>query len=284
MYQTTLKDSVSVSGIGLHTGANSTVALHPGIPGRGILFKLGDGEPFWATIAQVENSYLATTLKAPDGKRVMTVEHLLAALYGYGVNSCLIEVEGPEIPASDGSALTFVEAIESVGVTTSARTQFGKRILKPVRVSDGDRWATLVPSEAMCLELSIEIEFNHPMIGRQTFSGSVERSTFLSEIASARTFGFGQHASALHAEGRALGANENNTLVLDDDGLLPGQILHSADEFVRHKALDALGDIALAGHPLLGRYEAYMPGHSLNHLLLTALAADHTAWEYANPE
>jgi UDP-3-O-[3-hydroxymyristoyl] N-acetylglucosamine deacetylase len=206
-----------------------------------------------------------------------TAEHILAALSGLGVDNAFIEIDGPEVPIMDGSAAPFVAAIEQVGIATLPAARRYIRILKPVRVGSGDSFGELRPYPRG-LRLEIEIAFDNPLIGRQAVAFDVTPESFRKEVARARTFGFMHDVAKLWSAGYALGATFDNTVVVSEGRVLNAEGLRFADEFVRHKALDAIGDLALAGLPLIGAYRSLRGGHKLNHAVLCALMADPTAW------
>ena len=206
-----------------------------------------------------------------------TAEHLLAALRGLGVDNAIIEIDGPEVPIMDGSAAAFVDAIDQAGLTMRALPRRYIEVIKPVRVAKDEAHGELLPYDHG-FRIEAEIDFDHPLIGRQALALDIEPETFRREIARARTFGFMKDVSKLWSAGYALGASFDNTLVVTDDRVLNPEGLRFADEFVRHKVLDAIGDLALAGQPLLATYRTVRGGHKLNHAVLSALMADRSAW------
>jgi UDP-3-O-[3-hydroxymyristoyl] N-acetylglucosamine deacetylase len=280
--QTTLRTSASVSGVGVHSGAPATLNMLPAEANTGIVFvRLGtNGRPdreIRADFRAVTATEFATVIGDAEGPLCSTAEHVLAALTGLGVDNAVIEIDGPEVPIMDGSSAPFVAAIDQAGVATlSAQRRFTK-VLKPVRVAQGDSYGELLPY-ASGFRLDVEIDFNHPLIGRQSIGVDVDPSSFRNEIARARTFGFMRDVSKLWNAGYALGASFENTLVITEDRVLNPEGLRFADEFVRHKALDAIGDLSLAGAPLLCAYRSVRGGHSLNHAVISALMADKSAW------
>jgi len=280
--QTTLRDQVAVSGIGVHSGSPVTLTLHPADDDTGILFQRvsADGSverEIRADVRAVTATEFATVLGDAQGPLCSTAEHLLAALRGLGVDNVVVEIDGPEVPIMDGSAAPFVDAIDQAGLTARALPRRYIEVLKPVRVSKDGAHGELRPYEHG-FRVEAEIEFDHPLIRRQTLSLDVEAETFRREIARARTFGFMKDVAKLWGAGYALGASFDNTLVVTEDRVLNPEGLRFADEFVRHKILDAIGDLALAGQPLLGAYRTVRGGHKLNHAVLSALMADPTAW------
>jgi UDP-3-O-[3-hydroxymyristoyl] N-acetylglucosamine deacetylase len=280
--QTTLRDDASVTGIGVHSGLPVTLTIHPADANSGITFlRTGiEGCPdreVRADVRAVTATEFATVLGDAEGPLCSTAEHVLAALSGLGVDNAMIEIDGPEVPIMDGSAAAFVAAIEQAGIVTLGAPRRYIQILKPVRVAKGDCFGELRP-HPHGFRLEIEIAFNHALIGRQSIAFDLTPDSFRKEVARARTFGFMQDVSRLWSAGYALGATFDNTLVVSDDRVLNAEGLRFADEFVRHKALDAIGDLALAGAPLIGAYHSIRGGHKLNHAVLCALMADPTAW------
>jgi len=286
--QTTLREQVAVSGIGVHSGWPATVTLHPAQADTGIVFvRCGaNGEKdreLPANFRSVTATEFATVLGDKSGPAVSTTEHVLAALYGLGIDNAIVEVDGPEIPIMDGSVAAFVAAIDCAGiVATSARRRYIK-VLKPVRVSANGCSGELRP-HPRGLRIETEIDFDHPSIGRQKFTLDLEPQAFRRELARARTFGFMRDVTKLWNAGYALGASFENTVVIAEDRVLNADGVRFPDEFVRHKAVDALGDLALAGAPLIGAYRSVRGGHKLNHAVVTALMNDPTAWSYTELE
>jgi UDP-3-O-[3-hydroxymyristoyl] N-acetylglucosamine deacetylase len=282
--QTTLREPVAIAGIGVHSGSPVTLTLHPAEADTGIVFlRCGtDGQAdreFAADFRAVTATEFATVLGDGSGPAVSTTEHILAALRGLGVDNAVVDIDGPEVPIMDGSAAPFVAAIDQVGVTTVAAPRRYIQVLKPVRVSCNDCYGELRP-HLRGLRVETEIEFDHPLIGRQSLAIDVEPDAFRRELARARTFGFMSDVAKLWSAGYALGASLENTVVVAESRVLNAEGLRYADEFVRHKAVDAIGDLALAGAPLLGAYRSVRGGHKLNHAVVTALMADPGAWAY----
>jgi len=287
--QTTLREQVSIAGIGVHTGSPVAVTLHPAEADTGVVFwRIGiDGQKdreLSANFRSVTASEFATVLGDRNGPAVSTTEHVLAALFGLGIDNAIVEVDGPEVPIMDGSAAPFVDAIDQAGVTTmSARRRYIK-VLKPVRVNADDGCYGELRPHLRGLRIETEIEFNHPLIGRQQFALDVEPNLFRRELARARTFGFMRDVTKLWSAGYALGASFENTVVIAAERILNAEGMRFPDEFVRHKAVDAIGDLALAGAPLMGAYRSVRGGHKLNHAVVTALMADPSAWTYGELE
>jgi UDP-3-O-[3-hydroxymyristoyl] N-acetylglucosamine deacetylase len=279
--QTTLNEQASLTGVGVHSGLPVTLTINPADADTGIIFVRTDPEggdrEARADYRGVIATELATVLGDKSGPLVSTAEHVLAALTGLGVDNAIIEVDGPEVPIMDGSASDFVTAIERAGIATlSARRKFIE-ILKPVRVAVGQSYAEFRPY-SRGFRLEVEVEFNHPLIGRQQIATDIEPDTFRRELARARTFGFMRDVSKMWSAGYALGATFENTLVVSENRVLNPEGLRYPDEFVRHKAMDAVGDLSLAGAPLLGAYRSVRGGHKINHMALVALLSDASAW------
>ena len=280
--QTTLREQIAVSGVGVHSGQPVTLTLHPADDDAGIVFQrvTADGSverEVRADVRAVVATEFATVLGDASGSICSTAEHLLAALRGLYVDNVVVEIDGPEVPIMDGSAAAFVDAIDQAGLTTRALPRRFIEVIKPVRVVKGEAFGELRPYEHG-FRVEAEIEFDHPLIGKQAISLDVEPDSFRREIARARTFGFMKDVAKLWSAGYARGASFDNTLVITEDRVLNPDGLRFADEFVRHKVLDAIGDLALAGQPLLAAYHTVRGGHKLNHAVLSALMADPSAW------
>ncbi len=277
--QTTLRDAVQLDGIGVHSGAAVSVTLHPAEAGAGIAFLRSDQDhaEIPAVFRNVSSADLSTVVGKPERGGVATVEHLMAALAGLGVDNCLVEVDGPEMPILDGSAAPFVAAIDQAGIRTLDATRRMVKVLKSV-VLETERGVVELHPHERGLRLEVEIDFDNAMIGRQLFGMDLDAGAFRREVARARTFGFMQDVSRLWAVNKALGASLENTVVVGDDRILNPEGLRFRDEFVRHKLLDAVGDLSLAGAPLIGRFRSYRGGHRMNVKLLEALFADPTAY------
>src|ERR1700690_3108763 len=288
--QTTLRDQVAVSGIGVHSGSPVTLTLNPAADDTGIVFQrvsaAGSIErEIRADVRAVTATEFATVLGDAAGPLCSTAEHLLATLRGLGVDNVVVEIDGPEVPIMDGSAEAFVDAIDQAGLTARALPRRYIEVIKPVRVSKDGAHGELRPYQHG-FRVEAEIEFDHPLIRHQALALDIEAGTFRREIAGARTFGFMKDVAKLWSAGYALGATFANTLVVTDDRVLNPEGLRYPDEFVRHKILDAIGDLALAGQPLLAAYRTVRGGHKLNHAVLSALMSDRTAWrviEAADP-
>jgi UDP-3-O-[3-hydroxymyristoyl] N-acetylglucosamine deacetylase len=282
-FQKTVADRVEVHGSGVHSAAPARIVIHPADSDHGVVFMrtgMEDGsdrmiEAEWRNIRQTA---LCTVIGDRAGATVATIEHLMAAFAGLGVDNALVEIDGPETPIMDGSAAQFVAAIDSVGLVTQARRRKFLKVLKSVYVEHGRSRAELKPWDAG-FRVDVEIDFEGAAIGRQRRAFDIDPQTFRSEIAKARTFGFVSDVKKLWAAGFALGSNLENSVAIDGDRVLNPEGLRYRDEFVRHKALDAVGDLSLAGAPILGAYVAHRPGHSLNAAVLAALFADKSNYE-----
>ena len=284
--QHTLKSIAHVTGVGLHSGEKVQLWLRPAAPDSGIVFHRVDLDPpvsIPASPEAVRETRLCTGLER-DGVRIATVEHLMSALAGLGVDNVHIDVDGPEIPIMDGSAAPFVMMMLEAGLEAQPAPRRFLRVLKPVEVREGDKWVRLEPYLGFRLEFSIA--FEHPAIRASQTRAVVDLSehAYPRFVARARTFGFVHEVELLREMGLAQGGSLDNAIVLDEYRILNPEGLRFPDEFVRHKILDAIGDLYLAGHPLLARYVAHKSGHALNNQLLRALMADRSAWELTTLE
>lgn len=282
--QYTLKTLVRATGVGLHTGCKVEMTLRPAPPDTGIVFRRLDVEPpvdIPVAPERVTDTRLCSAIER-DGVKIATVEHLMSALAGLGVDNVYIDLTGPEVPIMDGSAAPFVFLIQSAGLEAQAAPRRYIRVKKTVRVEEGDKWAELAPYDGF--RLTFRIDFEHPVLARsgQTVSIDLGRQSYVQEVSRARTFGFMRDVESLRSAGLARGGTLDNAVVMDDYRVLNEGGLRYADEFVKHKVLDAVGDLYLAGHPLLAAFTAYKSGHGLNNKLLRALLADGTAWEWAS--
>jgi UDP-3-O-[3-hydroxymyristoyl] N-acetylglucosamine deacetylase len=285
--QTTLRDQIAISGVGVHSGVPVTLTIYPADADTGIVFGRSDEQgrerEVRADYRSVTATELATVLGDHSGLLCSTAEHILAALRGLGVDNAFVELDGPEVPIMDGSAAPFVAAIDQVGIVSLNAPRRYIKVLKPVRVAKGEAFGELRPY-ASGFRLEVEINFDNPLIGRQAIATDLDPDTFRRELSRARTFGFMKDVSALWAAGKALGAGLENTVVMSENRVMNAEGLRFPDEFVRHKALDAVGDLALAGAPLLGLYRSVRGGHKMNHAVLTALMSDPTAWTMVEAE
>jgi UDP-3-O-[3-hydroxymyristoyl] N-acetylglucosamine deacetylase len=285
LYQTTIGDRIALEGIGVHSGAPVKIILAPAKANMGVVFLrsgLADGKVHQipARREAVGATELCTVIGNASGASVSTIEHLMAALAGMGVDNVQVEINGPEVPIMDGSSAAFVEALDEVGVTNLGAGRRVLKVLKPVRLEHGNSWAELVP-QGKGFSVDVEIDFPTPLIGRQKRHVDVMPETFRAEISRARTFGFMKDVEFLWKKNLALGASLENTVALGEDRIINPEGLRFPDEFVRHKILDAIGDLALAGLPLVATYRAFCPGHKINAMMLEQLFADRTAYAIA---
>ena len=279
--QRTLKSLVSASGVGLHTGQKARITLRPAVPDSGIVFRrvdLRDPVEIRAHATAVGEARLASTLVKGDTK-IHTVEHLMSALSGLGVDNAYVDIDAPELPIMDGSASPYALLIQQAGIEEQGAPKKFLRVKKSVEVRDGDKWARLDPYDGY--KLAFSIEFRHPVIEKTTQSVSVDfaETSYLKEIARARTFGFMHEVEDLRDSGLALGGGLDNAVVLDEYRVLNADGLRFADEFIRHKLLDAMGDLYLLGRPLLAAFSAHKSGHALNNKLARAALAEPGALE-----
>jgi UDP-3-O-[3-hydroxymyristoyl] N-acetylglucosamine deacetylase len=283
--QRTLKNTIHATGVGLHNGKKVLMTLRPAPVNTGIVFRRTDlPEPvdIPARADHVVDTMLGTTLANIDGDskaRVHTVEHLMSALAGLGIDNLFVELSAPEVPIMDGSAGPFVFLLQSGGVEDQGAAKRFVRIVKPVEVKDGDKVARFEPFDGF--KVNFEVEFDHPIFRRRSQRATVDFSTtsFLREISRARTFGFMRDLEMMRSRNLALGGTLDNAIVLDEFRILNEDGLRYEDEFVKHKILDAIGDLYLVGFPLIGEFTGYKSGHGLNNRLVRALLADQTAWE-----
>ena len=280
--QTTLKTSISCTGIGLHSGEKTSMTMHPAPVDTGIVFERTDlhngARVFPARYDYVCDTFLCTTLTNASGATLATVEHVMAAFSGCGIDNARIEVNSPELPIMDGSASPFVFLIECAGTETLDAPRRALRVQKPVAVMDGDKRASLAPLDGR--RVSCEIIYDNERIARQRASVTLTGETFKNEVSRARTFGLMEDVAGLQASGLALGGSLDNAVVVSGDKILNDGGLRFEDEFARHKVLDAVGDLALAGAPLIGAFDGFCSGHALNIQLLKALFADADAWAW----
>lgn len=279
--QRTLKNVIRATGVGLHTGEKVYLTLRPAAPGTGIKFRRSDLDEPVVIDARPENvgeTLLSTTLVKGDAK-ISTVEHLLSALAGLGIDNALIDVSAPEVPIMDGSAGPFVFLLQSAGVKDQDAPKRFIRIKQKVMVEDGDKWACFEPFDGF--KVTFTIDFVHPAFNEEAKTASIDFSStsFVKEVSRARTFGFMKDIETLRSMNLALGGSLNNAIVVDDYRILNEDGLRYVDEFVKHKILDAIGDLYLLGHSLIGSFTGYKSGHALNNQLLRALLKNKDAWE-----
>jgi UDP-3-O-[3-hydroxymyristoyl] N-acetylglucosamine deacetylase len=277
--QKTVKNKLVFSGIGLHSGKTITMTIRPADAGTGIIFHRIDMNPavsIEAEACNVVNTRLSTTIGKSNAS-VSTIEHLMAALYGCGVDNAHIDIDGPEVPIMDGSAAPFVAALNETGTKTLTKHRKYIVVTKPVTVADGDKKVTLFPSRYY--RISFDMRFNHPVVSNQFKSMKFDEEKFAADFAPARTFGFLAEVETLKANGLARGGSLENAVVIGDDGILNEGGLRYEDEFVRHKILDSVGDFYLAGHRIIGHIKAFKSGHDLNHKLVTELLVRRDCWK-----
>ncbi|WP_313198678.1 UDP-3-O-acyl-N-acetylglucosamine deacetylase [Rhizobium sp.] len=282
-FQATIAAPVTLSGIGVHSGAPVMITFQPAEAGTGIVFSrnLEDGTSveYRAVSSQVGPTDLCTVLGVSPAKWVATIEHVMAALYAMGIDNIIVEVDGAEMPIMDGSSYPFIEAIEQVGTLNLGIKRRYIRVVKPVRIESGASWSEFRPYDGTRFE--VEIDFPSSLIGRQSWKGDLTAATFKSELSRARTFGFMRDVERLWAAGYALGSSLENSVVISDDETVVNVegLRYAKDEFVRHKTLDAVGDLALAGAQFIGCYRSYRGGHKMNANALKALLSDSSAYE-----
>lgn len=282
--QHTVSRPVELTGVGLHSGSETVLRILPAESGSGLTFRRVDvtdrDNLVPARWDSVVDTRLCTVVANKAGVSVGTIEHLMAALSACGVDNAVIELDAPEVPIMDGSSVDFIVAIREAGLKTQAAPRRAIKILKEVSVVDGDKVVTLKPGIGSRFKAGIE--FAHPSIGAQSFEIELFAGDFENKIADARTFGFAHEVKALRAVGLALGGSLENAVVLDEKTIMNPEGLRHEDEFARHKVLDAVGDIYIAGGPIIGQYEASKPGHNMNNRVLHALFADNSNWEWVD--
>jgi len=279
--QRTLKNKIKSTGVGLHTGVRVELMLRPAPPDTGIVFHRTDLPQPVTIVADSRNvgdTRLSSSLEK-DGARISTVEHLMSALAGLGVDNLHVDVAGPEIPIMDGSAGPFVFLLQSAGIVEQSAAKRYLRIKSTVEARQDDKWARFEPHHGFMLDFTID--FPHPVFGSENRHVAIDfaEHSYIKEVSRARTFGFMQDVEALRAAGLILGGNLQNAIVLDETRILNSEGLRYDNEFAKHKVLDAIGDLYLLGHPLIGKYTAYKSGHGLNNALSRALLSDQDAWE-----
>jgi UDP-3-O-[3-hydroxymyristoyl] N-acetylglucosamine deacetylase len=281
-YQTTLKSRVTLTGIGVHSGGEVSAHFLPAEADTGIVFRVTDESgavcEFHALVSEIGATDLCTMLGDPSGQHIATVEHLMASLFGLGIDNLVVEIEGSEVPILDGSAEMFVDAFDQAGIETLSVKRRYIRVLKTVRIENGASWAEFRPYSGTRFE--VEIDFESPAIGRQSFSSDMNAEIFRRDIARSRTFGFMKDVERLWAAGYALGSSLENSLVIGHDNRVINMGgLRYPNEFARHKTLDAMGDLALAGARFIGCFRSYRGGHRLNAAALRRLLSDRAAFE-----
>ncbi|MBI2312750.1 MAG: UDP-3-O-acyl-N-acetylglucosamine deacetylase [Betaproteobacteria bacterium] len=280
--QRTLKNIIRATGVGLHTGEKVYMTLRPAAPNTGIVFRrtdLADPVEIRADPFNVGDTRLSSCLEK-GCVRVSTVEHLMSAFAGLGIDNAWVDLTAPEVPIMDGSASPFVFLIQSAGIEEQPAAKKFIRIVKPVEVKDGDKWVRFEPHHGFKVDFTIA--FEHPVFAgsRQSITVDFSATSYIKEVARARTFGFTTDVENMRAQGLALGGSLDNAIVMDEFRVLNSDGLRYEDEFVKHKILDAVGDLYLLGHPLIGSFSAYKSGHALNNALLRTLLEDARAWEF----
>lgn len=282
--QRTLKTAVQATGVGLHSGVKVAMTLRPAAPDSGVVFRRVDLEPAAELRADpylVTDTRLCSMLES-GAARVSTVEHLMSALAGLGIDNVIVDLTGPEIPIMDGSSAPFVFLLQSAGIVEQDAAKRYVRIVRPVEVRDGDKWARFTPHHGFRIEFTID--FDHPVFAKsgKTVSIDFADTAYTHEVARARTFGFMHEVEALRNSGLALGGSLDNAIVMDEFRVLNQDGLRYDDEFVKHKVLDAIGDLYLLGYPIIGAFEAYKSGHALNNALLRELLQNQASWEFVS--
>jgi UDP-3-O-[3-hydroxymyristoyl] N-acetylglucosamine deacetylase len=283
--QRTIKQSVQETGIGLHKGDKVTMTLRPAPANTGIVFRRVDLEPYADIPARanaVGDTMLCTCISNEQGVTISTVEHLSSALAGLGIDNIIVEVDSNELPIMDGSASPFIFLLQSAGIEELNAAKRFIKVTKPVRVKDGDKWAELRPFDGF--RVDFRIDFDHPVISqtRQHMVLDFDSSSYVNEVSRARTFGFMKDIEYMHSHNLALGGSMENAVALDEYRVLNPEGLRYSDEFLKHKILDAIGDLYLGGHSIIGELVAYKTGHGLNNKLLNALLNDKKAWEFVS--
>lgn len=279
IFQCTIAKPILISGIGLHSGKRINMNLRPAEACTGIIFHRTEGDRT-VSIEAISSNVIDTRLATVIGKSglyVSTIEHVMAALAAFGIDNLHIDIDGPEVPAMDGSALPFVELLSEVGIRNLARSRKYLAIRKPITIIEGEKRVTLIPSRFF--RVTTDIAFDHPCISLQSRSIKLSRDSFCREIASARTFGFYKEVEFLKANGLARGGSLENAIVIGEDRILNPEGLRYPDEFVRHKILDAIGDFTLAGYPILGHIKTYKSGHDMHHKAVEKVLASPDCWK-----
>ncbi len=283
--QRTLEHAISATGVGLHSGERVRLAMLPAPPDTGIIFRRTDLPEPVSVKAQpslVNDTRLSSTLVDPTGVRVGTIEHLMSALAGLGIDNLIVEVTAAEIPIMDGSAAPFIYLLQSAGIVDQSQPKRFIRVKRRVEVRDADKWVRLEPYDGFIVNLSIE--FNHPAfnLAPQNVTVDFAKHSYIDEISRARTFGFMHEVEYMRNHGLGKGGNLENAIVIDDEFVLNPEGLRFPDEFVRHKILDAIGDLYIVGHPLIAAFSGHKSGHAMNNSLLRELLATPDAWEYVS--
>ena len=278
--QRTIRDNIGCTGIGLHSGEKVSLTIKPAPPDRGIKFirkDLAGRHVIKANFENVVNTHMSTTIGI-NGNRISTIEHLMAALFGFGIDNALIEIDGPEVPIMDGSSAPFIFLLKSVGIKVQKKPKQFIVLKKTLKVQEGNRSICIYPSKE--LKISYTIDFHHPLIKNQKYVLRFSGKDFIKEISKARTFGFLKDVQTLREAGLAMGGSLDNAIVIDDFRILNEDGLRYKDEFVRHKILDFIGDLAIIGSPIIGHFVVQKSGHSLNQAMLKKLIANKRYWKH----
>lgn len=285
MKQRTLAKPVSATGVGLHSGERVLLTLNPAIDNNGITFRRTDLQREQNQIIQlspflINDTRLSSTIVTDLNVRIGTIEHIMSALAACGIDNVLIELNAPEIPIMDGSSLPFIYLLQDAGIVEQHTEKRFIRIIKPIEVQQNDKWVKFTPYDGF--KAALTIAFDHPVFNRSspTFEIDFSIQNYIEEIARARTFGFMQEIEMMRAHGLGLGGNLNNAIVIDDLDILNPDGLRYDDEFVRHKILDAIGDLYIIGHPIIGAFAGYKSGHAINNALLRAILMDNSCYEW----
>lgn len=284
--QRTLKTKTKTTGVGLHTGEKVTLTLRPAAANTGIVFTRTDLDPAphaRAEATSVVDTRLSTCISVGDA-RVATIEHLMSAFAGLGIDNAYIDIDGPEVPIMDGSAGPFVFLLQSAGIEEQKAAKQFIRILKPIEIREGDKWARFEPYDGF--RITFTIEYRHPVFasGHQSVCVDFAETSYIQELSRARTYGFMQDVEAMRSQGLALGGSLDNAIVMDEYRVLNSDGLRYDNEFVKHKVLDAIGDLYLLGHPVIGAYTGHKSGHALNNALVRRLLAEPSAYEMVSFE
>ena len=285
MFQRTLANNINVTGVGLHSGERVHLGLYPAVANSGIMFRRTDIEGEQSRIIRltpdlINDTRLSSTVVTNDGIRIGTIEHIMSAFAAYGIDNILVELNAPEIPIMDGSSLPFIYLLQDAGVIDQNAEKRFLRIKKAVTLQEGDKWVKFTPYDGF--QVTLTIDFDHPVFNRsnQTFQIDFASQSYIDEISRARTFGFMQEVELMRSHNLGLGGNLSNAIVIDDLDVLNQEGLRYPDEFVRHKILDAIGDLYILGHPIIGAFAGHKSGHAINNALLRKLLADPQAYEW----
>ena len=285
MLQRTLANNINVTGVGLHSGERVHLGLYPAVANSGIMFRRTDLQGEQSRIIRltpdlINDTRLSSTVVTTDGIRIGTIEHIMSAFAAYGIDNILVELNAPEIPIMDGSSLPFIYLLQDAGVIDQNAEKRFLRIKKTVTLQEGDKWVKFTHYDGF--QVTLTIDFDHPVFNRsnQTFQIDFASQSYIDEISRARTFGFMQEVELMRSHNLGLGGNLSNAIVIDDLDVLNQEGLRYPDEFVRHKILDAIGDLYILGHPIIGAFAGHKSGHAINNALLRKLLADQQAYEW----